>query len=54
MAGEGREELAQSVAPGVLDLSAEVAGRELVGLVADDQIPARIRDGQLLLEVVVA
>ena len=48
VAGEGREQLAQLVALGVLDLAAEEGGRQLVGLVADDQVPAAVRRLELL------
>ena len=39
MPGQRREQLAEPVAFGVLDLVAEVGGAELVGFVADDQVP---------------
>ena len=50
--GEPRQELAQAVALGVLDLAAEEGGRHLVGLVEDDQIPVGLL--QLRLHVLVA
>ena len=49
-----REELAEPVALGVLDLAAEEGGRHLVRLVADDEIPAAVGRLQLLLHVLVA
>jgi hypothetical protein len=52
--GERREELAELVALGVLDLATEEGGRHLVRLVADDQVPAPVRRLQLLLHVLVA
>ena len=39
MPGQRREQLAEPVALRVLDLVAEVGGAELVGFVADDQVP---------------
>ena len=44
----------EPVAFGVLDLAAEEGGRHLVGLVADDEIPAAVRRLELLLHVLVA
>ena len=52
VAGQAAQELAQAVALGVADLAAEVAGRHLVGLVADDEVPVRLL--QLGLDVLVA
>ncbi len=52
--GQGREQLAQPVALGVLDLAAEDGGGHLVGLVADHQVPAAVRGLELLLYVLVA
>ena len=49
-----REELPEVIALGVFDFAAEEGGRELVRLVADDQVPTAIRDLQLLLHVFVA
>ncbi len=54
MTGQGREQLAEAVALGVFDLVAEEGGRELVGLVADHQVPTAVRGLELLLEVLVA
>ena len=54
VAGQGREELAEPVALGVLDLAAEEGGRHLVGLVADHEVPAAIGRLELLLHVLVA
>ena len=54
VAGQAREELPQAVPFRVLDLAAEERGRQLVGLVAHDQVPARVRRLQLLLHVLVA
>ena len=51
---ERRQQLAEPVALRVLDLATEERRRELVGLVADDQVPATIRRGELLLQVLVA
>ena len=51
---ERREQLAEPVALGVLDLAAEERGRHLVRLVADDEIPAAVRRLELLLHVLVA
>ena len=54
MAREPGEELAEPVALRVLDLAAEKRGRELVRLVADDEIVAAVRGAELLLHVFVA
>ena len=54
VAGQAREELPQAVPFRVLDLAAEERGRQLVGLVAHDQVPARVRRLQLLLHLLVA
>ena len=54
VAGERREQLAEAVALGVLDLAAEERGRQLVRLVADDEVPAAVGRLQLLLHVLVA
>ena len=51
---EAREQLAELVALRVLDLPAEEGGGELVRLVADDQVVAAVRRGELLLDVLVA
>ena len=51
---QGREELAEPVALGVLQLAAEDRGRHLVRLVADHEIPAAIGRLELLLHVFVA
>ena len=45
---------AEPVALGVFDLAAEERGRQLVRLVADDQVPAAVGRLQLLLHVLVA
>ena len=50
--GQRREELPEPVALRVLDLAAEVGGAELVGLVADDQVPVGLLE--LGLDVLVA
>ena len=52
--GEAREELAEAIALGVLDLAAEESGGELVGLVAHDQVVAAVRSAELFLDVFVA
>jgi hypothetical protein len=52
MPRQRREQLPQAVAFGVLDLAAEIGGAELVGLVADDQIPVGLQ--QLGLGIFVA
>ena len=54
VAGETRQELPEPVALRVLDLAAEERRRQLVGLVAHDQVPARVGRLQLLLHVLVA
>ena len=54
VAREAREELAEPVALGVLDLAAEEGGGELVRLVADDEVVAAVRGAELLLHVLVA
>ena len=54
VASQARQQLPQLVALGELDLSAEVGGRHLVGLVAHHQVPAAIRRLELLLHVLVA
>ena len=54
MPRQAREELAEVIALGVLDFAAEERGRELVGLVADDQVPAAFRGLQLSLHIFVA
>ena len=46
-----REKLPEVIALRVFDLAAEERGRELVGLVADDKVPAAFRKFQLLLYV---
>ena len=51
---ERREELAEFVALGVLDLAAKDRGRHLVRLIADDEIPTAVRRLELLLHVLVA
>jgi hypothetical protein len=51
---EPREELGEPVALGVLDLAAEEGGGELVRLVADDEVVAAIRRGELRLYGLVA
>ncbi len=51
---QGREELPEPVALGVLDLAAEDRGRHLVRLVADHEVPAAIGRLELLLDVLVA
>ena len=52
VAGDRAEQFGQLVALGLLDLAAGEAGRALVCLVDDDQVP--VRRAQLLLQVVVA
>ena len=52
VAGQRREQLAEPVALGVLDLVAEVGGAQLVGFVADDQVPVGLLE--LGLDVFVA
>ena len=52
MPGQRREQLAEPVALGVLDLVAEVGGAELVGFVADDQVPVGLLE--LGLDIFVA
>ena len=54
VAGERPEQLAELVALGVLDLAAEDRGRQLVRLVADDEVPAAVGRLQLGLHVLVA
>ena len=54
MARQAGQQLPEAVAAGVADLAAEEGGRHLVGLVADDQVPAGLRRLQLMLHVVVA
>ena len=49
--GEGAHELAQLVAEGLLDLVAEARRRHLVSLVRDDQVPFRVRELGLQVEV---
>jgi len=49
-----REQLPESVALRVLDLSAEVGSGHLVRLVADDEVPAAVGSLQLVLDVLVA
>jgi len=49
-----RKQLAEPLPLDVLHLAAEKGRGQLVGLVADDQIPAAVRRLQLLLHVVVA
>ena len=50
---EGREELAEAVALGVLRLAAKDRGRHLVCLVANHEVPAAIRRLELLLYILV-
>ena len=50
--GQASEELRQAVTLGVFDLAPEVGGAELVGFVADDQVPIGLL--QLGLDVLVA
>ena len=50
--GQAGEKLAEAVALGVLDLVAEVGGAQLVGFVADDQVPVGLLE--LGLDVFVA
>ena len=54
VAGQARQKLPQPIPLRVLDLAAEERRRQFVRLVADDQIPARVRRLQLLLHVLVA
>ena len=54
VARQRREELPQPVAFRVLDLAAEEGRGELVGLVADHEVPATVRSLELLLHVLVA
>ena len=54
VAGQAREELPQAVALGVLDLASEEGRGELVGFVADDEVPAGVGCGDLGLDVLVA
>ena len=54
VSGQGREQLSQPVALGVFDLVAEHRGGQLVGLVADHQVPAAVRGLELLLHLLVA
>ena len=54
MAGEPREELAESVALGVLHLAAEERRRHLVRLVANHEVVAAVRRPEFDLGVVVA
>jgi hypothetical protein len=54
VAGEARQELAQTVALRVLDLAAEEGRRQLVRLVADDEVVAAVGRGELRLDVLVA
>ena len=49
VAGDGPQRLAKQEALGLVDLVAEVAGRELVGFVHDDQVP--LREHELFLQV---
>ena len=54
LAGEVGEELAEAVALGIARFAAEVAGRHLVGLVADDEVPVAVAGLQFLLYFLVA
>ena len=54
VAGQRRQELAELVALGVLDLTAEERGGELVGFVAHDEVPSAIGRLELGLHVLVA
>ena len=54
MAGETRQQLPQPVALRVLDFTTEERRRHLMRLVAHDEVPAAIRNLQLLLNVFVA
>ena len=54
MAREGGEQLAELVTLRVFDLAAENAGRHLVRLIADDQVPPTVGSLELLLDVLVA
>ena len=54
VAGQARQELPEAVALRVLDLAAEEGRRQLVRLVAHDQVPAGVGRLQLLLHVLVA
>ena len=54
MAGQARQELPEPVPLRVLDLAAEEGRRQLVRLVAHDQVPAGVGRLQLLLHVLVA
>src|SRR5207253_1770499 len=47
MAGQRREQLAEPVALRVLDLTPEVGGAQLVGFVANDQIPISLQELRL-------
>ena len=50
---ESRKEFSKVIALGVLDFAAEYRGRELMGLVADNQVPSAVRGLQFLLHVFV-
>ena len=52
--GQRAEELAQAVAPRVLHLPAKEGCRELVGLIADHEVPTRIGCLKQLLHILVA
>ena len=54
VARQRREKLPEPVALGVLHLAAEEGGGHLVGLVADDEIPAAVGRLQLLLHILIA
>ena len=54
MAREAGEELAEPVALRILHFAAKESGRELVRLVADDQVVPTVRGAKLLLHVLIA
>ncbi len=54
LAREVGEELAEAVALGVARFAAEVAGRHLVGFVADDEVPVAVAGLEFLLHFLVA
>ena len=54
MARQVGEELAEAVALGIARFAAEVAGRHLVGFVADDEVPVAVAGLEFLLHFLVA
>ena len=54
MPGEGAKELSKVIPLGVLHLATEERSRELMGLIAHDEIPAAVRSLELLLHRLIA